>query len=94
MNTMNYPFRLLFVKKGDTVYYRVVYQDETFHSLVIPNLITVMSSACPAAHVGDIFVRGYMDHTDHRVVDSHINYTDGLDEINQSIKEHYEEVPF
>lgn len=92
MHPNNYPFRLLFVKKGDTVYYRVVYQDETFHSLVIPNVITVMSSACPAAHVGDIFVRGYMDHTDHGVTGSHINYTYGLDLINLSIKEHYEEV--
>jgi len=91
---MNYPFRLLFVKKGDSVYYRVVYQDDSFESLKIPNVISVMSSACPAAHVGDIFVRGYMDHTDHRVTESHIHYTFGLNLINQSIKEHYEEVPF
>ena len=91
---MNYPFRLLFVKKGDSVYYRVVYQDDSFESLKIPNVISVMSSACPAAHVGDIFVRGYMDHTDHRVTESHIHYTFGLNPINQSIKEHYEEVPF
>ena len=90
---MNYPFRLLFVKKGNDIYYRVVYQDDLFERVnVAGSSLSITSSACPAYHTDDIFVRGWMTGKNHHTMDTHLSRVEISDLfiIQNKIKEHYE----
>jgi hypothetical protein len=90
---MNYPFRLLFVRKGNDIYYRVVYQDDLFDRVnVAGSSLSIASSACPAYHTDDIFVRGWMTGKNHHTMHTYLSDDDisYLFNLQNKTKEHYE----
>lgn len=90
---MNYPFRLLFVKKGNDIYYRVVYQHDLFERVNIAgSSLSIASSACPAYHTNDIFVRGWMTGKNHDIIHTYLSDDEISDlfTIQNKTKEDYE----
>jgi len=88
-----YPFRLLFVKKGNDIYYRVVYQDDVFERVnVAGSSLSIASSACLAYHTDDIFVRGWMTDRDHHTIHTQLSDDDisYLFNLQNKTKKHYE----
>lgn len=100
-NTMQYPFRILVVKKGDKYYTRRVYTEEQFSELefdcgkVIERSRSHLS-AWFGSNKSNKITYIYLDSDSHRLEDYSESllsqYYDSIIEFNQTIKNHYEKI--
>jgi hypothetical protein len=102
-NTMQYPFRILVVKKGDKYYTRRVYTEEQFSEakfdcgkVIERSTSTSTLSASFGSNKSNKITYIYLNSNSHRLEDYFESllsqYYDSLIEFNQTIKNHYEKI--
>jgi len=100
-NTMQYPFRILVVKKGDKYYTRRVYTEEQFSAAEfdcgkVIERSTSHLSASFGSNKSNKITYIYLNSNSHRLEDYFESllsqYYDSLIEFNQTIKNYYEKI--
>ena len=100
-NTMQYPVRILVVKKGDKYYTRRVYTEEQFSELEfdcgkVIGRSRSHFSAWFGSNKSNKITYIYLNLNSHRLEDYSESllghYYDSLIEFNQTIKNHYEKI--